>query len=232
MASHRVEVQGIGSVLLTKRKSSRSLRLSIGHDGLVRVSLPYFTPYLAGLQFVRAKADWITAQQQNVQVILKDGQRLGKAHHLILVADPAVERITARLNVTEAVVRFPESFSHSNPAVQQAAYKLGVKALRAEAEALLPKRLEQLASQHGFNYKSVQIRQLKSRWGSCSSKGDITLNLFLLQLPWELIDYVLLHELVHTKVLRHGSPFWAEFTRHLPAAKNLRRILNAQRPAF
>jgi len=95
---------------------------------------------------------------------------------------------------------------------------------------LLPQRLDQLAAQNGLNYSSVAIRQLKSRWGSCSSAKHITLNLFLMQLPWHLIDYVLLHELTHTKVLRHGPPFWEELEKHAPGARKLRREISAYQP--
>ncbi|HET8992036.1 MAG TPA: M48 family metallopeptidase, partial [Candidatus Saccharimonadales bacterium] len=58
--------------------------------------------------------------------------------------------------------------------------------------------------------------------GSCDQSKNITLNLYLMQLPWHLIDYVLLHELTHTVVFKHGPDFWAEMDKYLPDSKSLR----------
>jgi predicted metal-dependent hydrolase len=72
----------------------------------------------------------------------------------------------------------------------------------------LPKRLTELAAQHGFRYGRAGIRNQKSRWGSCSSKNNISLNIHLLNLPGHLRDYVILHELVHTEQKNHSKHFW------------------------
>lgn len=82
------------------------------------------------------------------------------------------------------------------------------KALRHEARRLLPERLQMLAQRHRFNYSGVRIMNSKSRWGSCSSRKSINLSLSLMLLPWNLIDYVLLHELCHTVEMNHSDRFW------------------------
>jgi predicted metal-dependent hydrolase len=102
-----------------------------------------------------------------------------------------------------------------------------LRALKLQASHLLPQRLEVLAQRHGFTYTSVTIKNLKSRWGSCDQNRNITLNLFLMQLPWHLIDYVLLHELVHTRVMRHGPPFWSAMAAVEPRTQSLRREIKA-----
>lgn len=79
--------------------------------------------------------------------------------------------------------------------------------LRAEAKAWLVPRLEELASRHGFTYNRVFIKNNVSNWGSCSTKGNINLNMQLMRLPEELRDYVILHELCHLKELNHGAGF-------------------------
>jgi len=81
---------------------------------------------------------------------------------------------------------------------------------RVKAKTLLTRRLQQLAKNHGFSYNRVFIRNQKTRWGSCSSKNNISLNMKLVKLPDELIDYVILHELVHTHKKDHSRAFWAE----------------------
>ena len=78
---------------------------------------------------------------------------------------------------------------------------------RKVARKVLCRRIGELAQLHNFVYNRVSIRKQKTRWGSCSSKNNINLNMNLLHLPPELMDYVLLHELVHTRVKNHGKDF-------------------------
>lgn len=82
------------------------------------------------------------------------------------------------------------------------------EALRKQARLYLPPRLEQLAKEHGFSYERVCINSARTRWGSCSGKRHINLSLYLMILPSHLIDYVLLHELCHTREMNHGPKFW------------------------
>lgn len=84
-----------------------------------------------------------------------------------------------------------------------------VERMRAQAKAELPPRLAALAARHGFQYKRVFIKNNRSNWGSCSSLGNINLNLRLVSLPQELQDYVMLHELCHLKYLNHSPQFHA-----------------------
>jgi predicted metal-dependent hydrolase len=79
---------------------------------------------------------------------------------------------------------------------------------RNEARTLLPPRLQELAATHGFSYAKVTIRNNRRNWGSCSSRNNISLNLQMMKLPDELIDYILLHELVHTEIKDHSERFW------------------------
>jgi len=80
--------------------------------------------------------------------------------------------------------------------------------MRKEAKRILPERIEKLAHKYGFTYEGVKIQSSKSRWGSCSRAGSINLSLYLMLLPIHLIDYVILHELCHTKEMNHGVNFW------------------------
>jgi predicted metal-dependent hydrolase len=80
--------------------------------------------------------------------------------------------------------------------------------LRQKAKTELPPRLHQLAVNNGFTYREVKIRKSRTRWGSCSVKGVISLSIFLMLLPPHLIEYVLLHELCHTVHHNHGADFW------------------------
>jgi predicted metal-dependent hydrolase len=91
----------------------------------------------------------------------------------------------------------------------------------AEATMKIAQRVNELAQRHGFAYNKVSVRNLKSRWGSCSHKNDISLNMKLIALPEEMLDYVIMHELVHTRVRNHSKNFWKELSR---VAENAREL--------
>ena len=84
-----------------------------------------------------------------------------------------------------------------------------IEALRAEAKRILPQRVEELASRHGLRYGNVTIRAARSKWGSCTAKGNLSLSLYLMTLPEHLRDYVILHELAHTVHHNHSPRFHA-----------------------
>ena len=89
-------------------------------------------------------------------------------------------------------------------------------------------RVEYLANKYGFTYSKVTLRKMKTRWGSCTHHNNISLNIGLIALTDELIDYVILHELVHTKVKNHSKEFWEELGNiiHNPKSFNRKLRLN------
>lgn len=82
-----------------------------------------------------------------------------------------------------------------------------------DAREKLSTRLTELADQHGLTFTRFTIRRQKTRWGSCTHHGSISLNMALARLPQRLMDYVILHELVHTHIKGHGRLFWKELER-------------------
>ncbi|MDW7773549.1 MAG: M48 family metallopeptidase [Desulfobulbaceae bacterium] len=96
---------------------------------------------------------------------------------------------------------------------------------RNEAKRILVKRLEEIAEKHGYSYNRVTVRAQRTRWGSCSSRNDISLNMKLMHLPDELRDFILLHELVHTRVKNHGREFRDEILKAEPRAEELSQRL-------
>jgi predicted metal-dependent hydrolase len=95
----------------------------------------------------------------------------------------------------------------------------------AAAKKKIINRLFQLAEIHGFACNKVTVRQQKTRWGSCSPKNTISLNIKLALLPVELADYVMLHELVHTRVHNHSRRFWAELDKYVPQSRAMAKRL-------
>lgn len=102
----------------------------------------------------------------------------------------------------------PPDADFNNAELQAWFYKVILEALRKNAKAVLPSRLSTLAQLHNLSYESVSVNSSKGRWGSCSARKTINLSCYLLLLPSHLIDYVLLHELSHTREMNHGDGFW------------------------
>ena len=90
---------------------------------------------------------------------------------------------------------------------------------RRSARAYLSGRLDELAREHGYRYGCLSVRRQGTVWGSASPSGRIQLNELLAVVPPDLADYVILHELVHTRFRGHGRAFWAELERRLPDAR-------------
>ena len=96
---------------------------------------------------------------------------------------------------------------------------------KQSAKEFLEGRIKVLANKFGFLYNKVTIRNQKTRWGSCSGKNNINLNMKLLNIPNHLIDYVILHELVHTKVKNHSPHFWGSLDIYVGNAKAIDKEL-------
>jgi predicted metal-dependent hydrolase len=217
------------AVTIYKRRASRNLRLTLTSNGEVRVSLPSWVPYKTGLDFARARQDWIKSQVRHKQ-FLQPGQAIGKAHRLEFIPKADLIKASSRISGNSVKVYMPFWTESSQTDIQKVAEAASIRALRQQAESLLPQRLASLADKYNFQYKSVAIKRLKGRWGSCDQATNITLNLFLMQLPWDLIDYVLLHELTHTEILRHGPTFWQAMAEKLPNVAQQRKLIKTYAP--
>lgn len=96
---------------------------------------------------------------------------------------------------------------------------------KSYAHKILKQRLDQLCEKHNFLYRNLSIRNQKTRWGSCSAKNNISLNAKLTSLPKELMDYVILHELVHTRVKNHSKDFWDILDKYVKNSKKIDKKL-------
>lgn len=230
MAAKQVEVPEVGTLFLYKRRGTTHIRLSVTANGQIRVTMPLWLPYKAGIEFAKIKADWIR-EQHRPEPLIEEGHKVGKAHHIVFVPTDGT-RVSSRIRGNEIRISVPKDESYQHPAIQAAARRAGLKALKVEAAQLLPQRLATLAQEHGFLYKSLSIKPMKGRWGSCSQDKDIVLNCYLMQLPWHLIDYVIMHELAHTRIMAHGAAFWEEVGRYVPHLPAVRKQMRTYQPAL
>jgi predicted metal-dependent hydrolase len=230
MASKNIDIPDIGLVTFTKRRTSKSIRMRISTQGKLVVSMPYFVPYATAVGFVKKHKEWALTESHKRGTYLYDGMRIGRTHTLHIMYDHEATTPKTRIRGNDVIVRHTQD--EDAPAVQTAAKKAAIRALRLQALQFLPKRLTDIASNEGYVIGEITIKQLRGKWGSCDQKKNIILNMFLMELPNELIDYVLLHELAHTRQMNHGPDFWTELQAHVPNAKILRRQMREYQPTI
>lgn len=230
MASRQFALDEAGMITVVKRRGARSIRIGIAHNGMVRVTQPAWMPYAQGVQFAREQQAWI-AEHRPDATLIEHGMQIGKAHHIQFEHGDG-HAVTTRITGNRARVIMPIGLLAGSSVAQTAARTVAVRVLKKEATQLLPRRLQTLAAQHGYTYERVSIKQLRARWGSCTADKHIVLNCFLMQLPWHLIDYVLLHELAHTRVMAHDQSFWSIMEHDLPQVRMLKQQIKAYKPVL
>ena len=164
-------------------------------------------------------------------------ERSRRAKHINLSVKPFQGiRVAVPLRVSmrraEAVVRSKTALLQKHQkrvaVVEKKAleFNAGNRMTRATARNAIVKRLHELADRHGFTPGKISIRNQKTRWGSCSANHNISLNMRIAQLPPELMDYIILHELVHTRIRNHSVQFWEELGKLIRHPKQIDRELN------
>jgi predicted metal-dependent hydrolase len=185
--------------------------MRIHPDGSVRVTHPWFSSQKEVAAFIQLNTNWIKEHQQKVvarKVFYQFNQEIKTHNHTVSILPSTNEKQKAGVLKDKVVIAIPESSNIESDEVQHFIQMVITRICRNEAKAYLPMRVKELATQYGFIYQTVFIKKLKSKWGSCSSVGNINLNLSLMLLPDHLIDYIILHELAHTREHNHGAGFW------------------------
>lgn len=209
-----------GEIKIRKNKLARSVKLSVGVDGSLRASIPYYSPEFAVRQLVNGNRDEIRKMlaTHNAKNSYQDGDLIGKTHTLFLRKFSG-EEIKISNEGNQILVQIPQELAFENPLVQSEIRKTVSKILRKQAKAYLPRRIDFLAEKYGFSFEKLRFSHTGTRWGSCSSSGTISLNIALMNLPHHLIDYVIIHELCHTRQMNHSSKFWQEVEKYCPDYK-------------
>lgn len=220
MAVKLVELEGLGAVKLTKRRGTRRLRLRLSSRGEVVVSMPTWLPFKAGERFALDHINWIS-EHRVAPTLLLPNRSIGKTHKLRFAVAKDTKP-SVKVTDSEVIVSVPIGLTVKSEVVQAAAIRGARKAMQAQA-GILTERLESISKISKLKYKTARFGFMKSKWGSCRSDMTITLNYHLLDLQDELINYVIIHELVHTKHLNHSPKFWALVEGFVPNFKQLRK---------
>ncbi|MDE2420023.1 MAG: M48 family metallopeptidase [Gammaproteobacteria bacterium] len=212
---------------------AKRLRLTLKADR-VWVTIPPRTSQATTDRFLREtnawlKEQWHKLQQRKLQQLQRDAELALNPH----LAVKPVSDTQLHLPVYQAIWQIDVSCDYAR--VKEYEYTLCIpeinknehlrKWVKNKAQSYLPIRLAELAAEHQFKYSGCTVRHARTRWGSCSRLGKINLNASLILLPPELLDYVLLHELCHTREFNHSPYFWAEMYAVDPAFKSHRQAL-------
>lgn len=174
-------------------------------------------------QLVLKKARWVLAKLELVRTPqpgdIVTGSRiayLGRQYYTEVVFDITLPKARVIFNHSSFRIRV-------SPAGDvQAAIAQALEAFfRAKAREKITPRVRQWAAKTGLDYSELKFRQMPKRWGSCTSSNVLLLNPEVVKLPYTLIDYVIVHELCHTKVKNHSKEFWAELAHRLPNWREL-----------
>jgi hypothetical protein len=230
MSFKTFEIKDIGKITIYKKRSNKSLKISVGQDNEIKISLPVWTPYVVGLNFAKANKKWISDNLTYNDRTIYNNQQIGKTYRLSVITTDSDKQIRSRIKDQTVIIYLPKGEALNSEANQLKINSYIKRALKLESMSVIKQRLDFIASQTNLEYKSLAIKELKRRWGSCDTNGKITINLYLIQLPWDLIDYVLLHELAHTKHMSHDSKFWELLELLNPDTKKYRKTIKQYKP--
>jgi predicted metal-dependent hydrolase len=199
---------------------ARRYVLRLGADGAARVTIPRRGSYAEGRRFANRNIGWLEKQ------LLRQATRPATARDWTAGTETLFRGETVRLEVVALsggyAVRFKDQIipihrpapfkvqlaTNLRPFVEKHLWKLAAREL--------PARVAELANDHGFVVRRVSVRNQKSRWGSCSRQGTVSLNWRLIQSPDFVRDYIILHELAHLKEMNHSKQFWRQVARLCP----------------
>jgi len=206
------------------RSARRTISLEIDQEGVLTVRAPYGLDRITINDVLRRHQPWIRKKRQEVQrrqelscpKKFEDGEKflwLGKEYPL---------RIVAR--VRPSLVFTGERFELAASS-RVYARQLFESWFKEQARLYLGPRLKEMARKTGFKYQKFRLSSARTRWGSCSAGGTISLVWRLMMAPPEIIDYLIIHELAHTKEKNHSRSFWRLVAAFVPDYKARRRWL-------
>lgn len=223
-----------GEITVKRRVGARSVRIQMATDGRFSVSCGRLTPLRFIREFINQSRGELRkmAARTSLASPYEHGQAIGKQHRIAVVPTQMVSEPVIATQKQQIIVKLPPPCAIDDVAVQQQIRNAVGRALRKEAKQILPPLLADLASRHNFHYTRIRFSHAGSRWGSCSSNGTISLNIALMKLPDELIRYVLIHELCHTRHMNHSTAFWQEVERYDPHYRSHRQQLKQHTPVL
>jgi predicted metal-dependent hydrolase len=183
-------------VLIVRHRRARRYLLRVTPEGALRLTVPRAGSIAAGVRFAQSQIPWITAEWARLTSVVAWGHGTAIWYRGIRVP----------LSLAEGTAAWAD---RQMPLKGTADVRCAVQShLRTLAATELPQRCLELAEHTGLRPSRIAVRNQRSRWGSCSARGAVQLNWRLIQMPPDVSDYVMLHELVHLVQPNHSRRFW------------------------
>ncbi len=235
-SSKTINLPLAGKVLLKKSIKAKYLGIRIKPiDGAV-VTVPKRVSFKEAEKFVRSKEAWILKHLSRIKeiesnkIVFDESTNFTTKEHKIVIVKSNFDKTRITIGNGVTTIKYPKNKDVHSEEIQDD-IKFGIdETLRREAKNYIPRRVDELAHLFRFKYNRLFLKNLKSRWGSCSGQNNINLNIHLMQLPSELIDYVILHELVHTVHKNHSKRFWNALEKVLLGSKKFNEKLKKYSP--
>lgn len=237
MNSRQIYIESIGEVTICKNRQATRFKITIRPDGTIRVTIPWIASFRSGEKFLSDHLQWISqtkeklAEKLVVPRLIQSGHLFSTRNYQYHVCSADIPQFRIRYAEKEKRVFFeyPMNLSIESAELQNRLKLVIENVLRFDAKQYLPTRIAELASSLGYTYHKVTIKNNKTNWGSCSNRKNVNLNLHLMRLSDKLIDYIIVHELVHTIIPNHGSDFKATMHKHFQDAVEMEKELKKTR---
>ena len=218
----------LGTVRIVRSERARRLTLSVRASGEIRLTIPRGMDEREALRFLNEKRAWVERTRARLAARLPHetiGMPYSTRKHTLRLEPCACIAATARIDGELIRVRYPADMNYADEPVQEAIRRGIEQAWRIEAQQYLPGRVAELCRKLGFRCGKVTVRNSRTRWGSCSSAGNLSFNALLMLAPPEVLDGVVVHELCHIKQMNHSAAFYREVSRILPDYKERNKWL-------
>lgn len=197
-------------ILKRSRKRKRTISLQITRQSDVVVLAPHFTPVAEINSFVEQKHDWIqkNVQRQKEQRIYALEKQYVSGEHFYYLGAPYPLEVFFQQNLPRGLVFWRNRFYLNCQDGQAGRKSHFIEWYKTKAGEYLSSQVKQLAGRLQLPPKGIRITSARTRWGSCSQENNLAFSFRLIMAPPAVIDYVVVHELMHIKEKNHSSRFW------------------------
>lgn len=208
-------------VQIKKRKGQKHLRLRISSNGDAVLSVPNRFPTYLAKSYLKSKLGWLDQHTFESKPIKQDAKLF--TGQTVIIQSESHKR--NKVILSDRQITFFLSNLVSDPKSQKYITDKIQKLYQKELAKIINKRLQYYSENTGLKYSTFQIKNLRSKWGSCDRHKNLSFSLYLMGQDIDLIDYVVLHELVHTKYMNHQQKFWAYIEERMPDYRQRRTQL-------
>ncbi len=203
-----------------KRKGIKNIRLKIDRDGFVKVSLPWYIPKSEAKNYLIKNTKWLEKNFNLLNNKKNEYFYLGSKIKITEIIDSKYLSIEYKFDNGVFYIRYNGNLKIEPKEIYH-------HWLRKEAKKYIPRETQKIAAKYNFKYNRISIKNMTSRWGSCSTKKNLSFNLKLMYFKPKIIEYVIVHELCHLKEMNHSKNFWLLVENIIPDYKICRKKLKS-----